>query len=323
MKKISAFMILVLLMFSLFGCAAQKPTVRVAVLKGPTAIGAVKLMKDNDNKETKNDYTFKIAGANDEITAALSSGEVDIAAIATNLASSLYNKTKGSIQVVAVNTLGVLHILEKGNTIKSVADLKGKTIYSSGQGAVPEYVLNYILEANGLTVGKDVFVEYKAEHSELATLAVSGKAPICLLPEPFVSTVLSKTDMRIAIDVTKAYADAAKTKGESGDLTMGCLVARTEWIKKNEKALADFLSEYSESTGYAVKNISQTAQLCVDYGVIPSKEIAASAIPNCNIVYIDGDKMKTTLTNFLNVLYKQNPKSIGGKLPDEAFFYKK
>lgn len=327
MKKIIASLLLAVLILFIFGCAQGDDTaVNVAVLKGPTAIGAVKLMEDNANGSTDNKYNFTTAGANDEIVAALSNGDVDIAAIATNLASSLYKKTEGKIKVVAVNTLGVLYIIEKGQTINDVADLRGKTIYSSGQGAVPEYALNYILETNGLEVGKDVFVEYKTEHSELATLAASGSIDVCMLPEPFVSTVLGKnSELRSAIDITEAYAEANAINGKSGELAMGCIVARADWAEKNPDKLDAFLKEYKSSTEYAsaAGNLDAAADLCVKYGIIADKNLAKSAIPNCNIVYKDGDAMKTTLNEFFSVLYDANPASIGGQLPDENFYYKK
>ena len=326
MKKIIASLLLAVLTLFTFGCAQGDDTaVNIAVLKGPTAIGAVKLMEDNADGSTENKYKFTTAGANDEIVAALSNGDVDIAAVATNLAATLYKKTEGKIKVVAVNTLGVLYIVEKGQTVNNISDLKGKTVYSSGQGAVPEYVLNYILESNGLEVGKDVFVEYKTEHSELATLAASGSIDVCMLPEPFVSTVLGKnSELRSAIDVTEAYAEANAKNGKSGELAMGCIVARTEWADKNPNKLEAFLKEYKKSTEFAASadNLDATADLCVKYGIIADKNLAKSAIPNCNIVYRDGDAMKTTLEEFFNVLFDANPASIGGKMPDDGLYYK-
>ena len=345
MKKIIASLLLVMLALCAFGCAqpGNSPTalpstspagspvaspdntpVKIAVLKGPTAVGAVKLMDDNDAGTTQNKYNFTIAGANEDIVAAVSSGSVDIAAVATNLAANLHKKTNGKIQVVAVNTLGVLYLVENGNAIADIADLRGKTIYSSGQNAVPEYVLNYILESNGLEVGKDVFVEYKSEHSELATLAASGAAEISLLPEPFVSTVLgNNADLRVAINLTEAYADANAKNGNTGDLAMGCIIVRTEWAEKNPDKLEKFLVEYKASTEYAAasENLDATADLCVEYGIIAKKPLAKAAIPNCNIVCRTGADMKTTLTEFYNVLFTANPASIGNQLPPDTFYY--
>ena len=128
--------------------------VHVLALKGPTSMGMVKMMSDNDSKESPAD-TFELAAAPDEVSAKLVQGEVDIAAVPANLASVLYNKTNGGVQVLAVNTLGVLYIVEDGDTVHSIADLKGRTIYAGGKGATPEYALNYILEKNGLVPGND------------------------------------------------------------------------------------------------------------------------------------------------------------------------
>ena len=192
---------------------AEKIDIRVAALKGPTAMGMVKLMDDAEKGEGANNYIFTLAGAPDELTGPIIQGEFDIAAVPTNLAAVLYNKTEGKVKLAALNTLGVLYVVERGDTIQSVADLKGKTIYSSGQGAVPEYALNYVLEKNGLKPGEDVTVEYKSEHAEIATLLAAGNAQVALLPQPFVTATLAQNEnLRVALDLTEAW-DAA-TGGE-------------------------------------------------------------------------------------------------------------
>ena len=294
-----------------------KTDINIAVLKGPTGIGSVKLMNDSESGSTKNNYNFQIASSPDEVNGKIISGELDIAAVPTNVASVLYNKTEGNVKIAALNTLGVLYILENGNTINTIEDLKGKTIYSSGQGATPEYALNYILEKNNID---DVTIEYMSEHAELATALASGSVEIGLLPEPNVTAVTMKNEnTRIAINLT----DEWNKVGEGSQLTMGCIVARKEFVEQNKEAFDNFLDEYKSSIEYTSSNLDSTASLVAKYEIMASSSAAKNAIPNCNIVYIDGEEMKTAAKGFYEVLFNANPQSIGGKLPDENFYYSK
>lgn len=301
--------------------AAPKTAVHVAGLKGPTGLSMVKLMSDSEAGTAKEDYGFSLVSTPDEIVAKISSGEADIAAVPTNLAATLYNKTSGGVQLAAVTTLGVLYLLTAGDAkIGSVADLKGKTVYATGQGATPEYAIDYILRQNGLTPGKDVTVEYKGEHAELASLVIAGKADIAVLPEPFVTQVLMKnSSAKIALDLTKEWQKAA---GDKSVLTMGCLIVRKAFAQQNKAALDTFLDEYKASAEYANSNVEQTAQLSEKYAIMDAA-VAQKAIPNCGIVYLDGAEMKQKIPDFLNVLFKADPKSVGGKLPADDFYYQK
>ncbi len=294
----------------------------IAVLKGPTGIGAVKLMSDAEEGSTKNNYTFEVLAAPDEAVGKIVSGEIDIAAVPTNLAATLYNKTEGNVQMAAINTLGVLYMLENGDTIQSVKDLSGKTVYSTGQGATPEYVLNYILQQNGLD---NVEVEYMAEHAELATALASGEVSLGVLPEPNVTAVTMKNpDIRIALDLTQEWESAVKgTDKEGSVLAMGCIIARKDFIENNKAAFDTFLEEYKNSIDFVNSDTEDASVLVEKYGIMASAEAAKAAIPNCNIVYIDGAEMKDSITNFFDVLFHADNKSVGGKLPDEDFYYAK
>ncbi|MDF2633102.1 MAG: transporter substrate-binding protein [Caproiciproducens sp.] len=299
---------------------AEKTTIKLATLKGPTGLGMLKLMSDNDAKTAANNYEFTLVSAPDEIVSKISTGEIDAAAVPTNLAATLYNKTKGKVQLAAINTLGVLSVLTNGEKINSIQDLKGKTIYSSGQGSTPEYALNYILKQNGLEVGKDVKVEYKAEHAELAALVISGKAKIAVLPEPFVTQVMTKNkDVKLALNVTDEWN---KVAGNKSVLTMGGLIVRKDFAEKNKDAFNKFLGEYKASTAYTTSKVEEAAALSEKYGIMPTA-VAKKAIPNCNIVYIDGVEMKAKIPDFLKVLFTANPKSVGGVLPGDDFYYAK
>jgi NitT/TauT family transport system substrate-binding protein len=326
-KKIIAAMLAAIILLSLAGCGkpaadAAKTPVNIATLKGPTGIGMVNLMEESDKKTTANDYTFTLEAAPTDIVPLISTGAADIAACPLNVAATLYNKTNGGVQILAINTLGVLYILEQGDTIKSVADLKGKTIYSSGQGSTPEYILNFVLTSNGLDPKKDVTVEYKADHSELAALAASGSVQICLLPEPFVTTVLSKNDkLRNALDMTVEWAKASAKEGVDSTLAMGCIIVRKDFAQKNPDAVKSFMAEYKASVNFVQNNVSAAAELVAKREIIASADLAKKAIPTCSIVFIDGAQMNLIAKQNLDVLFIANPASIGGAQPSDDFYY--
>lgn len=345
MKKCKALLsgaMAALMALSLFGCAIEdletddtaqssEPTAQgvemsVAALKGPTGIGMVKLMQDSEAGTTANQYSFQVFDSPDNVVAAVSNVDnpVQVAAVPVNVAASLYNKTNGKIQVAAINTLGTLFLLENGNTTNSVADLAGKTIYVSGQGATPEYVLDYILTSNGLDPEEDVDIQFVADHATLATMVVAGEADIALLPQPNVTTVLTQAqDVRIAIDLTEEWDKTNEANGKTGQLSMGCIIVNKEFAEQNKEAFNQFLDEYKASVDYVTNeaNIDSAAQLCETYGIIPKAAVAKNAIPQCNITYIEGDEMQQNMQQNLQILFDANPKSIGGTMPDDAFYY--
>ena len=293
----------------------EKTTINIGVIKGPTGIGAVKLMEEDENGTSENDYNFVIASSPDELNGKIINGEIDIAAVPTNAAAVLYNKTEGEVKLSALNTLGVLYVLEKGNEIQSISDLSGKKIVASGKGAVPEYAINYIFEKNGIT---DAEIEYKTEHAEAVTELVSGNAQIALVPEPNVTAALSSDpEIRIALDITDEWNKVS----DGTVLSMGSIVARNDFIENNKEAFDEFLDEYEDSIEFVNSDMESASQLVEKYGIMPKAAVALKAIPNCNIVYIDGKEMKQSIEGFYNILYGYEPKSIGGKLPDENFYY--
>ena len=289
--------------------------VHVLALKGPTSMGMVKMMSDNDSKESPAD-TFELAAAPDEVSAKLVQGEVDIAAVPANLASVLYNKTNGGVQVLAVNTLGVLYIVEDGDTVHSIADLKGRTIYAGGKGATPEYALNYILEKNGLVPGEDVTIEWKSEHAECVAALAEDADGIAMLPQPFVTTAQSANEnIRIALDLNKEWENAT-----GNTLVTGVLVARKAFADEHADIVENFLKDYQASVNYVNYNVSDAAKLVEKRGIFKA-DIAEKAIPYCNITFISGNAMKEKLSAYLSVLNDQNSAAVGGKLPDDAFYY--
>lgn len=300
--------------------AARSATkVDIAALKGPTAMGMVKLMADSDAGicGDGNEYSFMLEGAVDAVTPKLVKGDVDISAIPANLASVLYNNTNGQIQVLAINTLGVLYIAEKGDTVKSVSDLRGRTIYASGKGATPEYALMYILAQNGLEVGKDVFIEWRSEHAECVAALLASDDAVAMLPQPFLTTaLLTNPDVRIALDLNSLWYDKMGSV-----LITGVVAARKDFVQENEDAVRAFLSSYGKSVDFVNSNPEEAAKLIGDYGIIAEK-VALKALPGCNITFISGEEMQEALSNYLGVLYEQNPASVGGKVPEDGFYFK-
>ncbi len=293
--------------------------IRIAALKGPTGIGLVKLMNDQEAGTTKQNYSFTLTATPDDIVAQISSGQVDIAAVPTNLAAVLYQKTQKEVQMLAVNTLGVLYVLEKGDTVQTFEDLAGRELLATGQGAVPEYALNELLAKTGLA--DQVTVTYLTEHAELATRAVAGEADLVLLPEPFVTTVLSKNpDMRQALDLTKVWQSVHQGSNDS-ELAMGGMIVTSQFAASRPQAVKTFLEEYKQSVDVVNNNPEQAGEWVAEHEIIADANLAAKAIPNCNIVLIHGQEMVGVLEPLFAILHQANPKSVGGSIPDQDFYY--
>lgn len=298
---------------------AQTASLRIAALKGPTAMGLVQLMDDTDNgrlEETR-DYQFTLAASADEVTPALMKGELDVACVPANLASVLYNQSEGAIVTLAVNTLGVLYVVENGNAVQSMADLAGKTIVASGKGSTPEYALRYLLRENGIDPDTDVTIDWKSEHSECVAALAAGAATVALLPQPFVTVAQSKlSDVRLALDLTQEWN--ALNNGSA--LLTGVVVARREVVEADPVAVNLFLEDYAASVEWVNSNTAEAAGLIGGYGIVDAA-VAEKALPYCNIVCITGSEMQEKLSGYLEVLYAQNAKSVGGAVPDTDFYY--
>ena len=302
--------------------AAEPVAVRAAALKGPTAMGLVKFMSEVDAGNLKDeDYSFQILASADEVAPLISKSEVDIAAVPANLASVLYNKTSGAVRVIAVNTLGVLYICEVGNAVSTVDDLRGKTIYSAGKGATPEYALEYVLRANGLDPDSDVTIEWKSEHAECVAALAQDATAIAMLPQPFVTTAQAKNDqIRVALDLNQEWAAACESEGRDGKLITGVAVVRSEFADAHPEAVDAFLGHYRESVEFVNANTDEAAALVGGYDIVP-EAVAKKALPACNITFIDGADMKAQLGGYLEVLADQNAEAVGGKLPGDDFYY--
>ncbi len=348
MKRSLALLLAFSLLFCLFGCEADAPAssqsgsspvssvsassvedpsslspkgeIRISALKGPTAMGMVKLMEDSAQLEASG-FQFTIAASADEITPKLVQGELDLAAVPANLASVLYNQTGGEIQVLMVNTLGVLYLVENGDTIHSAGDLRGKTIFASGKGATPEYALNYMLSQNGIDPEKDVTIQWKSEHTECAAALASAENAIAMLPQPFVTTAQMKNEgLRVALDLTKEWEKLSSKEDSPATLITGVLVGRRAFLEGNKELVSEFLKGYRASVSFVQENTEPAAQLIEKYDIVPA-QVAKLALPQCSITYLDGEDMKEQLSGYLSVLFEQNPKAVGGELPAGDFYY--
>ncbi len=307
MKKrvISLILAVVCVMMMVTGCKKEPlAEPKIFAISGPTGVGMVHLMED---------YDITLTTAPDEVVGKIANSEADIAAVPTNVASALYKKTNGGVTVLCVNTLGVLYMMDKTGTVKSFADLSGKTIYSTGEGANPQYILEYLLKQNNV----EAKIKFVATNDELVAKMASGEAQIAMVPQPAATSAAAKTGFKVALNMTEEWGKVAT----DSQLMMGCLVVRNEFLKENKKSVDAFLKDYKASVESVNSDVAAAAALCETHKIIPSAAIAEKAIPLCNITYVTGAEMKTGLEGYLKVLYDANPASIGGALPAEGFYY--
>lgn len=329
MKKFVSLLLAVLMTAALFtGCAKQPQTpdqpqeeavtIRVGGLKGPTSMGLVKLLDDAENQKTANAIDFQMAASANELNPLFLKGELDIMAVPANLGSVLYNKTEGQVKMLAVSTLGVLYIVEKGGeTVTDIKSLAGKTIYATGKGATPEYALTYLLAQNGLELGQDVNVEWKSEPTEIVAQMATMDNAVAMLPQPFVVVARGQVDgLRVALDLTKEW----NALGGGSQLITAVLLVRSEFLEQHPQAVEKLLDEYTQSVDFLNDQPAEASVLVEKYGIVKAA-VAEKAIPDCNIVCITGDNMKTMASGYLQVLYDQNPESVGGKLPGDDFYW--
>ena len=293
---------------------ASDDVLRVGSLKGPTTMGLVNLMSEVESG-AKSGYSFEMQSQPDVIMSELVSGKLDIALLPANVAAVAYNKTNHGVSAIDINTLGVLYCVSGDESVKSVKDLAGKTVLSTGQGASPEYVLNYLLEKNGVT---DCDVQFKSEATEIAALLKQDPSQIAILPQPFVTVATAQNDqLKVAFSLT----DEWKSVSPDSKLLTGVTVVRNEVLENRAAEVDQFIADHQASTEKAGTDVDATAELVAKYGIIAKAPVAKKALPNCNIVAIAGDEMKTDLAGYLQVLFDANPKSVGGTMPDDDFYY--
>lgn len=317
-RKFSAILTAVLSSALLFGSASSAYAAEATIvgsLKGPTSMGMVQLMSEQEALEAP-DFDFTMVTAADELVASFTKGDTDIALLPANVASVLYNKTEGNVQVLDINTLGVLYLVTADTSITGIADLKGKTLYSTGKGQTPEYALNYLLEANGLSA-KDVTVEYKSEPTEVVSILAQDETAVGVLPQPFATVACQQNDkLLLAADLTAEW-----DKTGNGTMVTGVTIAKKDFVEANPEIIDKFLDGHSASAEYANTNTAEAAELVASYGIVEKAPIAEKALPQCNITCMEGAEMKEALSGYLNVLFEQNPDSVGGALPEDDFYY--
>lgn len=293
--------------------------VRVGSLKGPTSMGLVSLMDKASKGETANVYEFTMAGKADELVGKIANGDLDIALVPANVASVLYNKTQGNVTVLDINTLGVLYVVASDDSITSMADLKGRSIYMTGKGTTPEYVMNYLLKGNGLSTS-DVDLQFKSEATEVASLLKEDSSAIGVLPQPFATAAcIQNPDLKTVLDLTEQWNLLNKDTGSM--LVTGVTLVRSDFLRENQAPVAEFLEEHSQSALFATEHAEEAAELIAAQGIVEKAPIAQKALPYCNIVCLTGQEMKDALSGYLSTLMEQDPKSIGGQLPGDDFYY--
>ena len=303
---------------TLGGSDDELVTARIAALKGPTAMGLVKFMYEAEQGNMPGRYDFTLAASPDEVTPLLIKGDLDIACVPANLASVLYNRTEGDIVTLAINTLGVLYIVETGENIQSMADLRGKTIVASGKGATPEYALRFLCMQYGLDPDEDVNIDWKSEHSECVAALASGAADVAMLPQPFVTVAQSNLEnLRVALDLTQQWNEIT---GDYSALITGVVAARREFVENNPNIIGHFLNNYMDSVTWVNANMTDAAALIGEYDIVAAP-VAEKALPYCNIVCITGEQMRDLLSGYLYVLEALAPESIGGTMPEDDFYY--
>ena len=288
--------------------------IKVSVLNGTTGFGAAKLMSDATSGQTELNYKFTVEKEAEPITKGLINGSIDIAALPTNAAAALYNKTNGAVKIATVNTLGVLYLVVNGEKVEisNISELDGKTVYCPAQN--PAFIFEAICRENNINVTIDTSY---AEPAFLREAIATGKVDIAVLPEPMVTIAQNANDkLTVALDLTNEWE---KVYGE-GTLMQGCIVVRTEWADAHPKELEQFLSDYEKSIQFTVSDPKGASECIASTGIFAQAAVAEKAIPKCNIVYVDGDKMANALDVFFAKLYDVNPKAVGGKIPDSKIY---
>jgi len=290
---------------------------KLAGLKGPTSMGLAPLVIEAEKGRESFDLSFELVASPEEIVPMIVRGDVDLAAVPSNLASVLYNKTEGKIAVIAINTLGVLHVVERGDSIHTLKDLVGKTVYASGKGAVPEYVLRLLLEKNEINPDTGVELKLENDHSAVVAQIAKEEGSVALLPQPFVTVAQQQlTDLRSAIDLNTEWGKVIADAG----LVMGVLIARKEVVDKNPEAVKAFIDRYEASIRFVNENTDEASAMIEELDIF-NGAIAKKAIPSCYIRFFAGADMQRQLAGFLELLMEANPQSVGGKLPGDDFYF--
>ena len=350
MKKLTSLLLILFMLVTLSACAKApvgptssttepsdsqdasdldtKTEIRISVLSGTTGMGIAPLMKSvNEGKEPLN-YKISVVNAADQIAPGIIKGSIDIAAVPTNLAATLYNKTKGQIKVLCANTKGVLYVVSSDPSVTCISDLKGKTVFVPGQGTNPEFILRHIIEKNGMTVGTDVVFDYTYNSPDalMGAVAATDKVSIALLPEPKVSIACDKNkNFKSVIDITAEWNKI----NPDAPLYQGCIIVRSAFLEEHPNEVKEFLRRYEQSISEVNNDPATSAKIIAELGIIAenadsayNEYIAKNTIPSCNLCYVSGTELEGALSKLYEILYKMTPSAVGGALPDNGIYYK-
>lgn len=302
-KRISAAFLALLMLFSLASCAdnggetkpeettsyVRENKTKLAVFNGVTSLGVAKLVKDRGYAYESSLYTDL-----SEVENLIKNGGADMAAVPVESAARLFNETKGAVKIIAVNNLGVLHLVTGDESIKTLADLKDKTVYATGKGTAYEHIMNFIFEKNAISPK----VEYVATEAELVTLAIEGKADICIIPEPYATKVVfENTKMKRVIDLSDEW-----NKFSEAPLVQGVIVARTEYIEQNPEYIEQFLFQNEISVNFLNENIDAGADMLYNGQYFSTFDLARECVPACNLYFMKGEEMKAAVKVVYDVL---------------------
>lgn len=310
-------LLIFIMIFCMSGCGKKSAeSIRIGALKGPTSIGLMKLLTDNEENKCENQYAFTMATGADELIPLLAKGELDIALVPANVAAMVYQKLEGGVEVIDINTLGVLYLVSTDSSISTIQNLGGRTIALMGKGTTPDLAMQYLLTSYGIT---DVTLEYKSEATEVAAALSADSSLVGVLPEPFVTAAkMQNADLQVIMSVGEQWLACA---GEGNEMVTGVTIVRKAFLEQYEKDVKVFLAEHEESAAYVNANPQIIAPTLVQYGIVGKEAIAAKAIPGCSITCLRGEAMKTALSDYLSILYNLDPSSVGGSLPGEDFYF--
>ncbi|WP_312815471.1 ABC transporter substrate-binding protein [Sedimentibacter sp.] len=323
MKKISLLLMLITVLLAA-GCNKQEPVntepvnVTIAGLKGPTSIGMIKMIDERALNTDKYNVSYVTESAPDALTGKIINGEIQISSVPINLAPVLYNKTGGKVQLMAVNTIGNLYIVGTDD-IESIGELEGKMLGMSAKGSTPDFAMNYLLNQNNIS--DKVELNYAMDHATMSQSVIAEDTKVALLPQPFVTQAMIKnSNVKILVDLNEAWKAATNNTSQ---LYTGAVIVNKDFAENNKDFVEEFLKQYEASVKWVLENQKDASLLVEKNEIMPSAAVVEKAIPYCGIVYEPAHNVKNGLNEFYKILFDSNPASVGGKLPDEGFYFTK
>jgi|LGOV01.1.fsa_nt_gb NitT/TauT family transport system substrate-binding protein len=297
----------------------DKTFIKVAAPIGSPTLSIIKMFKDSLMIGSNTEVAYECVKSPDLMASKIMSGEIDIALVPSNLAIKMYNKGI-DYKYAATGVWGVLYIISSED-ITTWEDLKGKEINIIGRGLTPDIVTRYLLKANGLEPDKDVKFNYVNGASELAQLFISGESTLSIMPEPMLSKVMmKKCDTKIVLDLQEEWT---KVSGNNDSYPQAGIFIKNELIENHPELVEEFLLKYEESIKWVNENPSLAGEYSEEFKTGLNAELVKKAIKRSNISYKNAIDSEKALISYYEVLLNFSPDTIGGKLPDDNFYYKK